>query len=67
MKAYVYLHVSVVDNNTLLEKINELGYKANYCIRGDTYQVYYVEMDVEDLLVLRLCIPSLEVDIRDNE
>jgi hypothetical protein len=64
MKAYVYyLHVDISDAHVLLDKINELGCKAHHVVVGDTFQVYRVEMDSEDLTLLRLTIPSLEIDI----
>lgn len=67
MKAYVYLHAEFSHRDDLVDKIIELGYTAKSCIRGDAYVVYQVEMDLEDLVILKLCIPSLEVDIRENE
>jgi hypothetical protein len=66
MKAYIYLHVSLDDRYILLEKINELGYKADNYIKGDTFQVYLVEMSLNDLVMLKLSIPSLEISLRDS-
>jgi len=63
MKAYVYyLHVDISDSHILLDKINELGYEARHVVVGDNFQVYKVEMDSEDLVVLKLTVPSLEID-----
>lgn len=63
MKAYVYfLHINISDGDILLDKIDELGYKAQHVARGDNFQVYKVEMAPEDLTVLRLTVPSLEID-----
>jgi len=65
MRAYVYLHAASIDNDSLNEKIVELGYAARSCIVGDTFVVYVVEMDIDDLVILKLCIPSLEIDIKE--
>jgi hypothetical protein len=68
MNAYVYLlHVSIPDSDILLDKINELGYTARHVVMGDTFQVYKVEMDSEDLMILKLTVPSLEIDNLDKE
>jgi len=68
MNAYVYfLHVNISDGDILLDKIDELGYKARHVARGDTFQVYKVEMASEDLIILKLTVPSLEIDNLDKE
>jgi len=62
MKAVVYMQVDDLSNSLLLDKIIELGYVAMHVWVGDTFQVYQVEMTSEDLMVLRLSVPFLQID-----
>lgn len=67
MKSYIYYpHPNIFDRDILLDKINELGHTAQHIICGDTFQVYMVEIDSEDLMLLKLTIPSLEIDLKDH-
>jgi len=67
MKAFIYyIHVELSAADILLDKIDELGYKATHVMRNNTLQVYRVEMDIEDLTILMLTVPLLEIDILEE-
>jgi len=61
MRSYVYLQVDDLSNDTLLDKIAELGYIAVGIHRSDSVHVYMVEMNIEDLVILKLTVPLVEV------
>lgn len=62
MKAVVYMQVDDTNNSQLLDKINELGCSATHMLVVTGFMVYQVEMTQEELIVLKLSVPFLQVD-----
>lgn len=62
MKSYVYLQVDDLSNDILLDKITELGYIAVGVHRSNSIHIYMVEMNTEDLVMLKLTVPLVEIN-----
>jgi len=68
MKSIVYMQVDDEDSFDLLDKITELGYEkisrhvSTRSLGGHGFQIYCVEMTEEDLVLLRLAVPFIQID-----
>jgi hypothetical protein len=66
MKAVVHIVVGEDSNSLLLDKVAELGYVTTHVWTSPTFQVYQINMTEEDLIMLRLMVPTLEVTVVDE-
>lgn len=64
MKSIVYMQVDDESSSDLLDKITELGYEktSRHVWGGHGFQIYRVEMTEEDLVLLRLAVPFIQID-----
>lgn len=66
MKAVAWIIVTEENESALVEKIEELGYKATHIFRDKHIQVYQVDMLPEDLVMLKMTVPSVSVNAKDG-
>jgi hypothetical protein len=67
VKATAWVIITEENDSTLVEKIIELGYTATHIFRDKNIQVYQVDMLPEDLVMLKMTVPSVSVNTKDGQ
>lgn len=63
MKATAWITVRDENEFVFLEKIIDLGYEPIHVFRSAILQVYRVDMTEEDLTMLKISVPYIEIQL----